>query len=96
MKTFRPAPSTPILNFPYDPDTAHLWCVRLDDRGDLCVYVWGGPGLTTEQDAAEEAEEYANRQGWEYEEEDVIAWGITDSEHESEVLARTLAPKVQP
>ncbi len=49
-----------------------LYCVRLDDRGDLCAYVWGmGP-----EDAMEEAEEYAADQGWEIDEDDVSAFDV--------------------
>ncbi len=51
-----------------------LYCVRVDDRGDLCVYVWGG----TETDAVEAAEEHARKQDWQFNEEDIAVFGVED------------------
>lgn len=46
---------------------ATLFCVRLDDRGDLAVFVWD----VSSDEAAEEAEEYAAQQGWDINEDDL-------------------------
>jgi hypothetical protein len=51
---------------------ARLHCVRLDDRGDLCAYVW----RMSPDDAIEEAEEYAAGQGWEINEADVAVFPV--------------------
>jgi len=66
----------PVVHDIVNPEAAGpdewLYCVRLDDRGDLCAYVWG-MGLW---DATEEAEEYAAKQGWEINEDDVVAFEV--------------------
>lgn len=44
-----------------------LWKVRIDDRGDLCVYTFA----RSSEDAFEAGEDYANREGWEFNDEDL-------------------------
>jgi hypothetical protein len=48
----------------YDDPPSALWCIRLDDRGDHCIYVWGALGIDNEQDAIEEAEEFVRTDGY--------------------------------
>lgn len=63
---------------------ARLYCVRLDDRGDLCAYVWG----MNPEDAEEEAEVYAYMEGWNWNENDVAAF-LVNSEDRAIVLFRS-------
>jgi hypothetical protein len=67
---------TAVVHDIVNPEAAYLderlYCVRLDDRGDLCAYVWGMDLCS----AAEEAEEYAAKQGWEINEDDVSAFTV--------------------
>lgn len=62
-----------------------LWSIRIDDRGFLRVYVWMWP----DSDAMEAAEEYAHRQKWEFDEEDVTPVPM-DADEEALVLKHTL------
>lgn len=66
-----------------------LTCVRLDDRGDLLVYVWG---CRTVVDAIEEAQEHAERKGWPIREEDLEVFQVADGDRVL-VLARALVAK---
>ena len=70
-------------------DDVQLACVRIDDRGDLCVFVWLAWGMSID-DACSEAEEHADRQGWGYDPDDVCAW-IVDDEIRAIVMARCAA-----
>ena len=82
------AGAAPVVDDIVNPEAAgpdeRLYCVRLDDRGDLCAYVWRmGP-----EDAMEEAEEYAAGQGWEIDEGDVSAFEV-NAEDRAVVLFRS-------
>lgn len=68
------------------PD-ARLTFVRLDDRGDLGVYVWGP---LTCNDAVEWALEHAAAEGWQVDEEDVACFAVPAEDREI-VLLRSLA-----
>ena len=57
-----------------------LYAVRIDDRGDLLVYVWTGLGVSSMDDIAEEAEDYARKAGWEYDEDDVTVFRVRDTD----------------
>ena len=65
---------------------ARLRFVRLDDRGDLGVYVWGA---MTCDDACEWAMEHAHAQGWGVDEEDVMVFRVSPEDREI-VLRRSL------
>ncbi len=76
------ARGTAVVHDIANPEAAgpdeRLYCVRLDDRGDLCAYVWG----MNLWDAAEEAEEYAAKQGWKIEEDDVAVFEVNAYDHD--------------
>jgi hypothetical protein len=63
--------------------TTVLTKVRIDDRGDLCVYVWG----LDDVDAMDEAIDYADESGWEFDEEDVTVWPLEDGEFDAVLAA---------
>ena len=66
------ARTAPIEN-PRDGATDKgLFLCRLDDRGDLVVYVWGDNAT----DASDGAEEYAQAQGWEVDEDDLAIFEV--------------------
>ena len=60
--------------------------VRVDDRGDLQVYVWG---CVTVDDAIETAEEYAAGRHWAFDEEDLAAFQVEPDDRRI-VLARSV------
>lgn len=63
--------------------TTTLTKVRLDDRGDLCLYVWG----LEDSDAMDEADDYASEAGWEVSPEDVTCWPLEDGEFDAVLAA---------
>jgi len=76
------SPPHPVVNASwYEPDAA-LYKIRIDDRGDLCVYVVGGPGIPSADAAMEEGEAYAEKHGWEFSEEDVTPVRMSEAEED--------------
>ena len=71
-------------------EDVRLACVRIDDRGDLCVFVWLAWGMSV-ADACDEAQEHADRQGWGYDPDDVAAWIVESPEIREIVMARCAA-----
>lgn len=73
--------STPIANPRDATPGGRLYLCRLDDRGDLTVYVWADNAM----DASEWAEEYASKQGWEVDEDDLVIFPVLDTEDHASV-----------
>jgi hypothetical protein len=64
-----------------DPiEDLELYKIRIDDRGDLCVYVFSALGINSADDATEEAEAYARKHGWTFDEEDVTSVPMREDE----------------
>lgn len=73
--------TTPIAN-PLDATPeGRLYLCRLDDRGDLTVYAWADNA----SDAGDEAEEYATKQGWEVEEDDLAIYPVYNTDEHASV-----------
>ena len=71
-------------------EDVRLACVRIDDRGDLCVYVWLAWGMSVD-DACAFGQRHADRQGWGYDPDDVSVWTVDDPEIRAIVMARCAA-----
>jgi hypothetical protein len=81
------APMVHDIANPEDHDRdGRLTCVRVDDRGDLMVYVWG---CSTVDDALGLAEEYAQKREWAFDEEDLAAFQVQPDDRRI-VLARSV------
>lgn len=80
--------SIPRLNASEASEDQDLIYVRLDDRGDLGCYVWTGCEIRGPVDAAEEAEDYAHRQGWSFDEEDVCTFDVQEDVFNAALRAR--------
>lgn len=86
-RTLRRPDIQDILNPESAGPDARLTFVRLDDRGDLGVYVWGA---MTCADACEWAMEHAAAEGWQVDEEDVDCFAVQADDRKI-VLLRSLA-----
>jgi len=63
-----------------------LYRVRLDDRGDLCVFVWADHA----DDALTLAEQYAQKKRWEVREQDASVYETSDETARETVYARSI------
>ena len=86
VKVRRRADIQDILNPGEAGPGARLTFVRLDDRGDLGVYVWGP---LTCVDACEWAMEHARSRGWGVDDEDVTCFQVSPEDREI-VLRRSI------
>lgn len=72
---------TPVANPSDATPEGRLYLCRLDDRGDLTVYVWADNAT----DASDEAKEYATKQGWEVAEDDLAIYPVYNTDEHANV-----------